>query len=299
MSTTPKEDEGIFETLGRTADMIGETSVGKKIGAIVTVMILALLSGGANLAILDDYLNGDEEETGPQGGCMQNDATNYNLDATFDDGSCIFLVIIYGCTNEAANNYNPQATHDDGRCIIPNDNNTTNETTEEAVYGCTDPEANNYNDKATEDDGTCDYEDEYEEPECNSTQAHFYPGWQNSEGNSTVFYVNNDTEGNITLSILTDIDADCEDTEVQALVYLDAYHEESGQMFYKDIYYNVTGHEWDDHWLNMTWEELNETNGTYQIWASLLVFNEEEEQWEYIQHFEIPEVLVRAPEEEE
>ena len=89
MSTTPKEDEGLFETIGKTADMIGETSVGKKIGAVLSVMLLALLSGGANLAILDDYLNG-EEEVGPEGGCMQHDATNYNPEATFDDGTCNF-----------------------------------------------------------------------------------------------------------------------------------------------------------------------------------------------------------------
>ena len=298
MSTTPKEDEGLFETIGKTADMIGETSVGKKIGAVLSVMLLALLSGGANLAILDDYLNG-EEEVGPEGGCMQHDATNYNPEATFDDGTCNFLVIIYGCTNEAADNYNAQATHDDGRCIVPDDNNTTNETTEEAVYGCTDPEANNYNDKATEDDGSCDYEDEYEEPECNSTSAHFYPAWQNSEGNQTVYYVNNDTDANNSMSILTDIDADCDDKDLQVLLYLDVYHNETGQYYYSDIYYNISGHEWDNHWLNMSWQELNETNGTWQVWVSMYVWNKQEEEWEYAQYFGIDELLVTTPEEEE
>ena len=66
-------------------------------------MLLALISGGANLTILDDYFNGEDD--GPLGGCLQVDATNYNPDATFDDGSCNFLVIIYGCTNPEAENY--------------------------------------------------------------------------------------------------------------------------------------------------------------------------------------------------
>ena len=43
----PEEDEGLFETVGRAADKIGETSMGKRIGAIFTVLLLAALSGGA------------------------------------------------------------------------------------------------------------------------------------------------------------------------------------------------------------------------------------------------------------
>ena len=34
------EDEGLFETVGKTADMIGKTSVGKKIGTIFSVCYL-------------------------------------------------------------------------------------------------------------------------------------------------------------------------------------------------------------------------------------------------------------------
>ena len=47
-------------------------------------------------------------------GCMDNTATNYNPNATCDDGSCIPCV--YGCTNPAADNYNPLATCDDSSC---------------------------------------------------------------------------------------------------------------------------------------------------------------------------------------
>ena len=82
------EDEGLFETVGKAADKIGETPIGQKIGAVLAIMFLALLSGGANLTILDEYFNGKED--GPLGGCLQVDATNYNPDATFDDGSCNF-----------------------------------------------------------------------------------------------------------------------------------------------------------------------------------------------------------------
>ena len=65
----PEEEEKLFETIGKAADKIGETKVGQKIGAIIGVILLALLSGGANLTILEEYFNGDED--GPLGGCMQ------------------------------------------------------------------------------------------------------------------------------------------------------------------------------------------------------------------------------------
>ena len=57
------EDEGLFETVGKAADKIGETPIGQKIGAVLTIIMLALISGGANLTILDDYFNGDDGPT--------------------------------------------------------------------------------------------------------------------------------------------------------------------------------------------------------------------------------------------
>jgi hypothetical protein len=47
-------------------------------------------------------------------GCTDAAATNYNPNATCDDGSCIPCV--YGCMNPAADNYNPLATCDDFSC---------------------------------------------------------------------------------------------------------------------------------------------------------------------------------------
>ena len=284
-----EDEEKLFETIGKAADKIGETQVGKKIGTIITVVLLAILSGGANMSIIHDYFNG-EEDIGPIGGCLQTDATNYNPQATFDDGSCNFLIIIYGCTNPEAENYDDQATHDDGRCVVLNDGNgSTNET---AVYGCMDIDANNYDDKATEDDGSCDYEDEYEEPECNSTSVLFYPGWYDQETeNMSVYWVNETAEG---ISVLTDIDAECSDYNASVLVYVDVWHEESGDYNWTDIYLTVNGDNWDNHWFNFTFEELNETEGIWSMWVALLVWNEIDEQYIFQQQFEISEIRVEA-----
>jgi len=240
-------------------------------------------------------LNGDEE-IGPIGGCLQTDATNYNPKATFDDGSCNFLIIIYGCTNSQAENYQPNATHDDGRCVVINDNpnGTSNGNETAAIYGCTDIEANNYDDKATEDDGSCDYEDEYEEEHGNHTSVHFYPGWYNEETeNMSVFWVDPDADG---ISVLTDIDAECSDYSASALVYVDVWHEESGDYNWSDIYLTVNGEDWDNHWFNFTFEELNETEGEWAMWVALLIWDEVEETYIYQQQFDIPMIRVEAPE---
>ena len=53
-------------------------------------------------------------------GCTDSTATNYNGEATIDNGSCVYDV--YGCMNSTATNYDPQATVDDGSCnyvVIP------------------------------------------------------------------------------------------------------------------------------------------------------------------------------------
>ena len=65
-------------------------------------------------------------------------ATNYNANATCDDGTCIYETT--GCTDSNADNYNPSATVDDGSCYI---------------LGCTDPNSVNYNPLATVDDNSC------------------------------------------------------------------------------------------------------------------------------------------------
>ena len=52
----------------------------------------------------------------PIPGCMDQTATNYNPDATEDNGSCEYVVVIPGCMDQAATNYNPEATEDNGSC---------------------------------------------------------------------------------------------------------------------------------------------------------------------------------------
>jgi hypothetical protein len=48
-------------------------------------------------------------------GCTDPLALNYDIDATVDDGSCVF---VEGCTNEFANNFNADAVVDDGSCTF-------------------------------------------------------------------------------------------------------------------------------------------------------------------------------------
>ncbi|MAO45971.1 MAG: hypothetical protein CL823_02365, partial [Crocinitomicaceae bacterium] len=49
-------------------------------------------------------------------GCTYSNATNYNAEATFDDGTCIYETPTLGCTYITAINYNDEATADDGSC---------------------------------------------------------------------------------------------------------------------------------------------------------------------------------------
>jgi len=48
-------------------------------------------------------------------GCTDNTATNYNVNATWDDGSCVYGIT--GCTDPSAANYNASVTVDDGSCL--------------------------------------------------------------------------------------------------------------------------------------------------------------------------------------
>ena len=85
-------------------------------------------------------------------GCTRPLASNYNSDATIDDGSCVYVQpdvddIIPGCMDPLSSNYNNEATYDDGSCILVcND-----------LVGCTDPLATNYDPGATIDNGSCSY----------------------------------------------------------------------------------------------------------------------------------------------
>ena len=76
-------------------------------------------------------------------GCTNPLAFNYNINACYDNGSCIAVVL--GCLDSTAFNYAPLANTDDGSCIA-------------IVLGCIDPIATtNYNALANTDDGSCVY----------------------------------------------------------------------------------------------------------------------------------------------
>jgi len=74
------------------------------------------------------------------GGCTDPLANNATIGATFDDGTCTYN----GCTDSFATNFDPLATADDGSCIS-------------AISGCVDDTALNYNVLANVDDGSCSY----------------------------------------------------------------------------------------------------------------------------------------------
>ena len=75
-------------------------------------------------------------------GCTDPNADNYDLNATANNGSCVYT--IYGCEDIGALNYNPNVTHDDGSCLFGFGD-----------VGCTNPNAINYNPNISQDNGTC------------------------------------------------------------------------------------------------------------------------------------------------
>ena len=78
------DDEGLFETIGKAGDKLGETQLGKKLGSILTVLIIAFFGGGGDLSAFEDIFGGEEEPIS-KGGCMDVSAVNFKSDATFDN----------------------------------------------------------------------------------------------------------------------------------------------------------------------------------------------------------------------
>ena len=290
----PDEEEGLFETIGKAGDKLGETQLGKKLGSILTVLILAFFGSGADISALDDLFGGEEEPVS-KGGCMDVTAINYKKDATFDNGSCVFPPpVIYGCTNPDADNYNPQATHDNGRCQFlggPIDNGTGNQTNEDdTIYGCMDPEAENYNERAEEDDGSC----EYEEYECTSNETYFYDGLE---------YGNYSREPN-TLNITVDVDTDCDQDELPIMIGYDVGHIKKNEdnetvwngYMWNDFYYNVTGWEGDEFTLSSGPEYFTEPyTGWYIVYVNLYADWNRNGEYEYVTYFVIEELTLEEP----
>ena len=88
-------------------------------------------------------------------GCMNATATNYDENATVDDGSCVYPPPpVLGCMNVTATNYDENATVDDTSCVYP----------PPPVLGCMNATATNYDENATEDDASCVYPPPLEPP---------------------------------------------------------------------------------------------------------------------------------------
>lgn len=86
------------------------------------------------------------------GGCTDPTAVNYDTNAIFDDGSCIYGAVVLGCLDPNAINYNPDANVSDGSCLY---DITDPEAEIPYLLGCNNPIALNYSPFATVNDGSC------------------------------------------------------------------------------------------------------------------------------------------------
>ena len=287
----PDEEEGLFETIAKAGDKLGETQLGKKLGSILTVLILAFFGGGGDLSAIQEIFGG-EDESKPRGGCTDPTAINYKIDADFDNGTCVFPPpVVYGCTNPEATNYNSQATHDNGRCQFlggPIDNGTGNQTEEDdTIYGCMDIDASNYNDRAEEDDGSCEYDEEYE---CTANQTYFYNGME---------YGNYSREYN-SLNITVDVDTDCDQDTLPIMIGYDVSHmkvEDNETVFngymWNDNYFNVTGWEANEYPLHSGVDWFTEPyTGWYTIYVNLFADWNRNGEYEHVTWFIIEDIVL-------
>ena len=286
----PDEEEGLFETIGKAGDKLGETQLGKKLGSILTVLILAFFGGGGDLGAIEEIFGG-EDDGKPRGGCTDPTAINYKADADFDNGSCVFPPpVVYGCTNPDADNYNSQATHDNGRCQFlggPVDNGTGNQTNEDdTIYGCMDIDASNYNDRAEEDDGSC----EYEEYDCTANETYFYDGME---------FGNYSREYN-SLNITVDVDTNCDQDTLPIMIGYDVGHmkvEDNETVYngymWNDNYFNVTGWEANEYTLHSGVEYFTEPyTGWYTIYVNLFADWNRDGVYEFVTWFMIEEIVL-------
>jgi len=79
-------------------------------------------------------------------GCMELGACNYNYEAVYNTFNCDYSCFATGCIDPVACNYNSFSLTDDGSCLYA-----------DCLAGCTQPDACNYNPLATAEDFSCVY----------------------------------------------------------------------------------------------------------------------------------------------
>ena len=210
----------------------------------------------------DEALNFDDEATDeddsceyPVYGCTDPDAENYNETSDTEDGSCEYEEeVIKGCTDPDAENYDETADTEDGSCEYY-----------EPIEGCTDPTALNYNGTAESDDGSCEYEEPVEE-DC---VPEMYDAWW--QYNST----------NDTIRFEWDADLSCSDKSHNLTVFWTIYENETGNQtgnwtgLQAVLTYETYYQDWD--YVNMTLTNL--TDGRYDIFATFSIKQNGEERY--------------------
>ncbi|WP_306641135.1 T9SS type A sorting domain-containing protein [Sanyastnella coralliicola] len=121
------------------------------------------------------------------GGCTDPTASNYDVNATVDNGTCM-IPMVFGCLDSEACNYNAEANADDGSCVYP---------------GCMDANACNFNSDAGCDDGSCTF------PGCDDAEACNYDAAAGCDDGSCTYPGCQDI-----LACNYDADAGCEDNSL-------------------------------------------------------------------------------------
>lgn len=102
-----------------------------------------LVAGPCDVCLDGDFTDGDADDDSvcdgdEVAGCTVEEACNYDVAATDDDGTCVFAIAGYDC---------------DGVCLSDIDGDEVCDEFE--IAGCTDLQACNYNPAATDDNGSC------------------------------------------------------------------------------------------------------------------------------------------------
>jgi len=153
--------------------LIMQVTTSGSLSGTINYQVFPLGVGADNISITASFSEGGGEVEG----CMIEQACNYDPLATISCSDCCDFesCLSFGCTDNdpttaggVACNYDPEAEYEDGtcvyaqapydcdgECVVDADGDGVCDVNE--TYGCTDSSACNYDDSATEDDSTCTY----------------------------------------------------------------------------------------------------------------------------------------------